>query len=140
MNGNSGLAYFNVGNTPPPSLMVVGKKCNPNPNRKLMEMSRTGNLLLLISSLILRCFSKTFHLLWIFIYLKHIDYNKMSKYIQKVERCSFLISRSVKCVTRTTKVDNSVLPEPEIFSFITIFLLENRVFLHLKRLNHNNFY
>ena len=26
MNGNSGLAYFNVGNTPPPSLMVVGKK------------------------------------------------------------------------------------------------------------------
>ena len=41
---------------------VVGKKCNPNPNpnRKLTEMSRTGNLLLLISSLILRCFSKTF--------------------------------------------------------------------------------
>jgi hypothetical protein len=34
---------------------VVGKKCNPN--RKLAEMSRTGNLLLLISSLILRCFS-----------------------------------------------------------------------------------
>ena len=60
----------------------------------------------------------------------------MSKYIQKVEKCSFLISRSVKCVTRTTKVDNSVLPEPEIFSF----LLENRVFLHLKRINHNNFY
>ena len=78
---------------------VVGKKCNPN--RKLTEMSRTGNLLLLISSLILRCFSKTFHLLCIFIYLKHIDYNKMSKYNQKVERCSFLISRSVKCVTRT---------------------------------------
>jgi hypothetical protein len=25
----------------------------------------------------------------------------MSKYIEKVERCSFLISRSVKCVTRT---------------------------------------
>ena len=60
----------------------------------------------------------------------------MSKYIQKVEKCSFLISRSVKCVTRTTKVDNSVLPEPETFSF----LLENRVFLHLKRINHNNFY
>jgi hypothetical protein len=39
----------------------------------------------------------------------------MSKYIQKVERCSFLISRSVKCVTQTTKEDNSVLPEPEIF-------------------------
>ena len=38
------------------------------------------------------------------------------------------------------KVDNSVLPEPEIFSFITRFLLENRVFLHLKRINHNNFY
>jgi hypothetical protein len=35
---------------------VVGKKCNPNPNRKLTEMSRTGNLLLLISSLIWRCF------------------------------------------------------------------------------------
>ena len=28
--------------------------------RKLTEMSRTGNLLLLISSLILRCFAKTF--------------------------------------------------------------------------------
>jgi hypothetical protein len=41
----------------------------------------------------------------------------------------FSDSRSVKCVTRTTKVDNSVLPEPEIFSFITRFLLENRVFL-----------
>ena len=68
--------------------------------------------------------------------MKHIDYNKMSKYIQKVEKCSFLISRSVKCVTRTTKVDNSVLPEAEIFSFITRFLLENRVFLHLKRINH----
>ena len=40
--------------------VVVGKKCNPNPNRKLTEMSRTGNLLLLISSLILRSFSKTF--------------------------------------------------------------------------------
>jgi hypothetical protein len=64
----------------------------------------------------------------------------MSKYIQKVERYSFLISWSVKCVTRTTKVDNSVLPEPEIFSFITRFLLENRVFLHLKHINHNNFY
>jgi hypothetical protein len=63
----------------------------------------------------------------------------MSKYIQKVERCSFLISMSVKCVTRTTKIDNSVLPEPEIFSFITRFLLENRVFLHLKRVNHNNY-
>jgi hypothetical protein len=48
------------------------------------------------------------------------------------------VLRSVKCVTRTTKVDNSVLPEPEIFSFITRFLLENRVFLHLKRINHNN--
>jgi hypothetical protein len=113
---------------------VIGKKCNPN--RKFTEMSRTGNLLLLISSLILRCF----HLLCIFIYLKHIDYNKMLKYIQKVERCSFLISRSVKCVTRTTKVDNSVFPKPEIFSFITRFLLENRVFLHLKLKNHNNFY
>jgi hypothetical protein len=50
-------------------MLVVGKKCNPNPNRKLMEMSRTGNLLLLISSLILRCFAKTFsfiviHVLW----------------------------------------------------------------------------
>ena len=43
-----------------PSIVVVGKKCNPNPNWKLTEMSRTGNLLLLISSLILRCFSKTF--------------------------------------------------------------------------------
>ena len=117
---------------------VVGKKCNPN--RKLTEMSRTGNLLLLLSSLILRCFAKSFHLLCICISLKHIDYNKMSKYIQKVEKCSFRISRSVKCVTRTTKVDNSVLPEPEIFSFITRFLLENRVFLHLKRINHNNFY
>jgi hypothetical protein len=52
----------------------------------------------------------------------------MSKYIQKVEKCSFLISRSVECVTPTTKVDNSVLPEPEIFSFIMRFLLENRVF------------
>ena len=72
--------------------------------------------------------------------MKHIDYNKMSKYIQNVEKCSFLISRSVKCVTGTTKVDNSVLPEPEIFSFITRFLLEYRVFLHLKRINHNNFY
>jgi hypothetical protein len=74
---------------------VVGKKCNPN--RKLTEMSRTGNLLLLISSLILRCFSKTFS----FIVYFYIDYNKMSKYNQKVERCSFLISWSVKCVTRT---------------------------------------
>ena len=37
---------------------IVGKKWNPN--RKLTEMSRTGNLLLLISSLILRCFSETF--------------------------------------------------------------------------------
>ena len=37
---------------------VVGKKCNPN--RKLTEMSRTGNLLLLTSPLILRCFAKTF--------------------------------------------------------------------------------
>ena len=55
----------------------------------------------------------------------------MSKYIQKVEKCSLLISRSVKCVNRTTKVDNFVLPEPEIFSFITRFLLENRVFLHV---------
>ena len=64
----------------------------------------------------------------------------MSKYIQKVEKGSFLISRSVKCVTRTTKVDNSVLPEPDIFSFITRFLSENRVFLYLKRINHNNFY
>jgi hypothetical protein len=63
----------------------------------------------------------------------------MSKYIQKVEKCSFLISRSVKCVTWTTKVDNSVLPELEIFSFITRFLLENRAFLHLKRINDNNF-
>ena len=71
--------------------------------------------------------------------MKHIDYNKMSKYIQKVEKCSFLISRSVKCVTRSTKVDNSVLPELEIFSFITRFLLENRAFLHLKRINDNNF-
>jgi hypothetical protein len=45
-----------------PPFPVVGKKCNqnPNPNRKMTEMSRTGNLLLLISSLILRCFSKTF--------------------------------------------------------------------------------
>jgi hypothetical protein len=33
--------------------------------------------------------------------VRAIDYNKMSKYIQKVERCSFLISRSVKCVTQT---------------------------------------
>ena len=43
-------------------ILVVGKKCNPNPNpnRKLTEMSRTGNLLLLISPLILRCFAKTF--------------------------------------------------------------------------------
>ena len=41
-----------------PPMPVVGKKCNPN--RKLTEMSRTGNLLLLISSLILRCFAKTF--------------------------------------------------------------------------------
>ena len=38
------------------------------------------------------------------------------------------------------KMCNPVLPEPEIFSFITKFLLENRVFLHLKRINHNNFY
>jgi hypothetical protein len=35
----------------------------------------------------------------------------MSKYIQKVERCSFLISRSVKCVTLTRKVDNFVKGE-----------------------------
>jgi hypothetical protein len=48
----------------------------------------------------------------------------MSKYIQKVERCSFLISRSVKCVTRTTKVDNFFLPEPEIISFITRFFIQ----------------
>ena len=90
--------------------------------------TRTGNLLLLISPLILRCFAKTFSFIVYFIYLKHIDYNKMLK----VKRCSFLISRSVKCVTRITKVDNSVLPEPEIVSFITRFLLENRVFFHLK--------
>jgi hypothetical protein len=60
----------------------------------LLYSIRTGNLLLLISSLILRCFAKVFHLLCIFIYLKHIDYNKMLKCNQKVERCSFLISRS----------------------------------------------
>ena len=65
-------------------------------SRSVKCVTRTGNLLLLISSLILRCFAKKFHLLYIFIYLKHIDYNKMSKYIQKVERCSFLSSRSVK--------------------------------------------
>jgi hypothetical protein len=47
---------------------VVDKKCNPN--RKLTEMSRTGNLLLLIS-LILRCFSKTFS----FIVYFYIQYN-----------------------------------------------------------------
>ena len=105
------------------------ERCSFLISRSVKCVTRTGNLLLLISSLILRCFAKTFHLLCIFISLKHIDYNKMSKYIQKVE-----------CVTRTTKVDNSVLPEPEIFSFITRFLLENRVFLHLKRINHNNFY
>ena len=63
---------------------MVGKKCNPNPNRKSVIV-----------------FQKLFHLLCIFIYLKHIDYNKMSKCIEQVERCSFLISRSVKCVTRT---------------------------------------
>jgi hypothetical protein len=67
------------------------------------------------------------------------SFNKMSKYIQKVEKCSFLISRSVKCVTWTTKVDNSVLSELEIFSFIMRFLLENRVFFHLKRINHKKF-
>ena len=64
--------------------------------------------------------------------MKHIDYNKMSKYIQKVEKCSFLISRSVKCVTRTTKVDNSVLPEPEIFSFITGFFIGKPCIFTLK--------
>jgi hypothetical protein len=57
-----------------------------------------------------------------------------------VDLGAFMFSRSVKCVTRTTKIDNSVLPEPEIFSFITRFLLENGVFFHLKRINHNNFY
>ena len=116
------------------------ERCSFLISRLVKCVTRTGNLLLLISSLILRCFAKLFHLLCIFIYLKHIDYNKMSKYIQKVERCSFLISRSVKCVTRTTKVENSVLPETKIFSFITRFLLENRVFFHLKHINHNNFY
>ena len=116
---------------------VVGKKCDPNSNRKLTEMSRTGNLLLLISSFILRCFAKTFFIYCVFLYTWNTEYSKMSKYIQKVERYSFLISRSVKCVTRTTKVDYSVLSEPEIFSFNTRFL---RVFLHLKRINHNNFY
>ena len=104
---------------------------------KSVTRTRTGNLRKCPEPEI---FYYWYHLLCIFIYLKHIDYNKMSKYIQKVERCSFMISRSVKCVIRTTKVDNSVFPEPKIFSFITRFLLENRVFLHLKRLNHNNFY
>jgi hypothetical protein len=116
------------------------ERCSFLISRSVKCVTRTGNLLLSISSLILRCFAKKFHLLCIFIYLKHIDYNKMPKYIQKVEKCCFLISRSVKCVTRTTKVDNSVLPEPEIFSFITRFLMENHVFLHLKCINHNNFY
>ena len=116
------------------------ERCSFLISRSVKCVTRTGNLLLLISSLILRCFAKVFHLLCIFIYLKHIDYNKMLKCNQKVERCSFLISRSVRCVTRTTKVDSSVLPEPEIFSFITRFLVENRVFLHLKRINHNNLY
>ena len=72
--------------------------------------------------------------------MKHIDYNKMSKHIQKVEKCSFLISRSVKCVTRTTKVDNSVLPEPEIFSFIMRFFIGKPCIFTLKRINHNDFY
>jgi hypothetical protein len=116
------------------------ERCSFLISRSVKCVTRTGNLLLLISSLILRFFAKVFHLLCIFIYLKHIDYNKMLKCNQKVERCSFLISRSVRCVTRTTKVDSSVLPEPEIFSFITRFLVENRVFLHLKRINHNNLY
>ena len=116
------------------------ERCSFLISRSVKCVTRTGNLLLLISSLILLCFAKVFHLLCIFIYLKHIDYNKMLKCNQKVERCSFLISRSVRCVTRTTKVDSSVLPEPEIFSFITRFLVENRVFLHLKRINHNNLY
>ena len=116
------------------------ERCSFLISRSVKCVTRTGNLLLLVSSLILRCFAKTFHLLCIFISLKHIDYNKMPKYIQKVEKFSFLISSSVKCVTRTTKVDNSVLPEPDIFSFITRFLLEKRVFLHIKRIYHNNFY
>ena len=108
----------------------VGKMCNPN--RKSFIVDIFFNFTMFCKNFFIYCV--------FFISLKHIDYNKMSKYIQKVEKCSFLISRSVKCVTRTTKVDNSVLSEPEIFSFITRFLLENRVFLHLKRINHNNFY
>ena len=119
---------------------MVGKKCNPNPNpnRKLTEMSRTGNLLLLISSLILRCFSKLFHLLCIFIYLKHIDYNKMSKCIEKVERCSFLISRSVKCVTRTGNllllISSLILPcFAKTFSFIVYFyILETHIIIRCR--------
>jgi hypothetical protein len=113
------------------------ERCSFLISRSVKCVARTGNLLLLISSLILRCFAKTFFIYCVFLYTWNTEYSKMSKYIQKVERYSFLISRSVKCVTRTTKVDYSVLSEPEIFSFNTRFL---RVFLHLKRINHNNFY
>jgi hypothetical protein len=54
----------------------------------------------------------------------------MKKFLQNIVKL-----KKISCVTRTTKVDNSVLPEPEIFSFIMRFLLENRVFFHLKRIS-----
>jgi hypothetical protein len=57
-----------------------------------LEFDDSGQL----STKIYDFFYHNAHLLCIFIYLKHIDYNKMSKYIQKVEKCSFLITRSVK--------------------------------------------
>jgi hypothetical protein len=71
---------------------VVGKKCNPNPSRTLTEMSRTGNLLLLISSLILGCFLKTF--LFIvknrFIYLCGSGYTFYRSWNQKSAPFNFL--------------------------------------------------
>ena len=97
------FVWKNNKETEPSYIMVVGKKCNPNPNRKLTE-----------------------------------KYNKMSKYIQKVERCSFLISKSVKCVTRTGNllllISSLILPcFAKTFSFIVYFyILETHIIIRCR--------
>jgi hypothetical protein len=73
---------------------VIGKKCNPNPNRKLTEMSRTGNLLLLISSLILRCFSKNISFI-VYFYILEIRVitklpNSEQSYKEKVKTHNYI--------------------------------------------------
>ena len=57
----------------------VGKMCNPN--RKSFIVGIFFNFTMFCKNF--------FHLLCIFIYLKHIDYNKMSKYIQNLKNAVF---------------------------------------------------